>query len=112
MAIEVRQVDGIAIVKPGEKYLDANVHEQLREQLGVQVESTPRIILDLADCQFMDSSGIGLVLAIYREAVDSGGAMCITNANGGPSDVFKLTRLHRLVPIHKTIEDSLAAMQG
>ena len=60
----------------------------------------------------MDSSGIGLVLAIYRQAVDGGGALCITNANDGPSDVFKLTRLQRLVPIYKTIEDSLAAMQG
>ena len=112
MALEVRQVDDIAIVKPGEKYLDANVHEQLREQLRVQVESTPKIILDLADCQFMDSSGIGLILSIYRQAVDNGGQLCITNANGGLSDVFKLTRLQRLVPIHKTIEDSLAAMQG
>ena len=112
MVLEVRQVGDIAIVKPCEKYLDANVHEQLREQLRVQVERTPNIILDLADCQFMDSSGIGLVLAIYRQAVDSGGQLCITNANGGLSDVFKLTRLQRLIPIYKTIEDSLAALQG
>src|ERR1700688_4498593 len=58
-----------------------------------------KLILDLTKLDFMDSSGVG-VLVVCAGAMDkAGGQMRVAGANGRVSQVFEITRLDRVVPI-------------
>lgn len=48
--------------------LDASMAEEIREELKQIVERTPKLVLDFSGVNFMDSSGLGLLLALWRTA--------------------------------------------
>lgn len=58
-------------------------------------------ILDLAGVDFMDSSGLGLVLGRYRKIKELGGDMFISNASARTAKILKMAGVDKLI---KTIE--------
>ena len=77
------KVNGIElrIVLPRE--LDHHVASQIREETDLLVSTyhIRRIIFDFKATNFMDSSGIGVILGRYRNAAFSGGKIVGENAN-------------------------------
>ena len=63
-------------------------------------EATERL-LDLAGVDFMDSSGLGLVLGRYRKIKELGGDMFISNASARTAKILKMAGVDKLI---KTIE--------
>jgi anti-sigma B factor antagonist len=63
--------DAAAVVVRGE--VDMATAPQLREELTGLVDSgVTRLVLDCRDLQFLDSSGIGVLIAVHKLLDDSG----------------------------------------
>ena len=58
-------------------------------------------ILDLAGVDFMDSSGLGLVLGRYKKIKELGGDMYISNASPRTTKILKMAGVDRII---KSIE--------
>lgn len=52
--------------------------------------------IDLASVEFVDSSGIGALLSVYRKLPAGAGATRLVNVNPGVLAVLELLRLHRV----------------
>ncbi|MFP3999073.1 MAG: STAS domain-containing protein [Desulfobacterales bacterium] len=48
--------------------LDASMAEEIREELKEMVKRAPKTVLDFSGVNFIDSSGLGLLLALWRTA--------------------------------------------
>lgn len=48
--------------------LDASMAEEIKEELKHMVGRAPKTVLDFSDVNFMDSSGLGLLLTLWRTA--------------------------------------------
>jgi anti-sigma B factor antagonist len=64
-------------------------------------------IFDLSQLDFLDSSGIGSLAAIYNSAREKGIAMRLCAPSDQILDVLKITRFHKLVAIYSTEQDAL-----
>lgn len=55
------------------------------------------LILDFKALQFMDSSGIGVILGRYRQMRDRGGALCVINMNRHIARIFHMSGMDRII---------------
>jgi anti-sigma B factor antagonist len=99
MHFETKQEDGILVVVPLEKRLDAHVAPAFRAQLLERIDEGARhLVIDLAKVEFMDSSGLGaLVSALKRLGRD--GDLRVSSLTPAVRSMFELTRLNRVIKI-------------
>lgn len=73
--------DTLTVMLAGE--IDHHVTEQLRKDIDTEMAmcDTKHLILDFRQVDFMDSSGIGMVLGRYKKVHGAGGKVTIRNAS-------------------------------
>ena len=65
-------------------------------------ESRPRkIVLDLSEISFMDSSGLGLIMGRYALARDLGCAMALRSPSVAVMKILTLAGMERMIKIEK-----------
>ncbi len=55
------------------------------------------LILDFSNLQFMDSSGIGVILGRYRQMRDRGGCVAVTCMNRHIARIFHMSGMDRII---------------
>lgn len=96
--------DGYAVVSlSGE--LDLAESPGLRRTLDRVLRSSTRlIVIDAAELTFLDSTGIGVIVAAYNRQVAAGGRLVITNLNEVVGRPIRLTEVDTAIPVHWTCE--------
>ena len=56
-----------------------------------------RLVLDLRGLNFMDSSGIGLIIGRYKMMARRGGSVAVVNADRRMDRIFEMAGLYELV---------------
>ncbi|MFZ4681015.1 MAG: STAS domain-containing protein [Terrimicrobiaceae bacterium] len=80
--------------------LDASSSASLKKQLAFDLDpSVQRAEVDLGEVQFIDSSGIGVLLSIYRKLPQEGADVTLRNVRAGVQAVLELLRLHRIFKV-------------
>lgn len=92
--------------------LDASNSKDLRKAFENYFNQTNKFILDLSDLQFMDSTGLGTIIRIYKQAENKLGYLCIANARHKAARVLKMTQAHKVINIFDTIEDAVKAIHN
>ena len=69
-----------------------------------------RIVVDLTQTTFLDSSALGVLIGAVRHVRDSGGALAIVNVDAGSAKTFQLTGLDQILAIVATREEAVQAV--
>jgi anti-sigma B factor antagonist len=69
-----------------------------------------RMILDLTDLAFMDSTGVRVLVRARRRLAERGAAIELAGLTPSVSRIIHITGLDRAFVIHGTIEEALAAV--
>lgn len=73
---------------------------RLRESLiGYITQGHNTFVLDLSDVEYIDSSGLGTLVAIQKRARQNGGNVIIKGLKGLVKELFELTRLTKVFEI-------------
>ena len=56
-------------------------------------EGVLNLTLDLHGLDYIDSSGLGVLISIHKRCLQKGGKMSVTGLRGMVEELFKLTRL-------------------
>jgi anti-sigma B factor antagonist len=83
-------------------HLDAANCEELERALTAPLEKYDRIVLNLKDVQFVDSSGVGVLLFSIRKVHNRGGMIKIAQPTEAVRMALDLVRIHRLVEVLDT----------
>ena len=73
----------------------------------VVADGSPRLVVDLGATTFIDSSGLGSLVAGLKTARQAGGDLRIAAAADQALLVLRLTNLDRVLKPHETVEDAL-----
>ena len=94
--------DGVAIVTvTGE--LDFALCVKLAPELNTAVRSAARaVVIDLEAVSLVDSSGIALLLNVFRRLDHAGRQLAIACPMGSPRRAFEITAVDRWLPLHET----------
>ena len=103
MQMKAYSADGNLIVKL-EGEIDHHSSTDIRDGLDRMIaENKPKtLILELADIDFMDSSGLGLVLGRYRRLAEIGSLMFIKNPGTRTEKILSMAGVDKLIKIIKT----------
>ena len=63
-----------------------------------------KLVLDLEKIDFMDSSGLGLIMGRYSLVKEFGGELSVRNPNAGVLKICKLAGMERLIRIENKTE--------
>lgn len=89
--------------------LDVATSPELREQLiRVVGDGRARIVLDLEGVDFLDSTGLGTVVAALKRARTHGGDLRLVCTRGRITRLFELTGLDKAVPLLPTLDAAVA----
>lgn len=108
MQIDVTEPrDGVAVLR-----LDGRLNmvsaAQLKQAVTDSVDGgCPRVVVDLAAVSFMDSSGLGALIAGLKKARQEGGDLRITGVTQQVATVLALTNLDRVLQSHDSVEGAL-----
>lgn len=103
--------DDIGVIKLGGE-LDASNSKDLRKAFDEYFTKTNKFILDFSDLQFMDSTGLGTIIRMYKHAEHKLGYLCIANPRHKAARVLKMTQAHKVISIFDTIEEAVQAIRA
>ena len=84
--------NGARVNLSGSMYVEdsASVREKL---IALLDEGVSNLTLELSGLDYIDSSGLGVLISIHKRCLQKGGKMTITGLRGMVEELFKLTRL-------------------
>ena len=108
MKLTIEQENDAVVVLVQEERLDAHNSEELKAcLLGQLNDGNSKIIVELKEVHFIDSSGLGALLAGYKNAVKSEGTLALAGLQPQVRSLFDLTRLHRVFQIYPDRQEAL-----
>ena len=82
--------------------------ETVREVIDLQLsEGIHNIVLNLAGVSFIDSAGLGILVANLAKAKAAGGMLKLAEPQDRVKNAIELTRLTGLFPLYATEQDAL-----
>ena len=96
-----------AVVRVATRLTMVNATE-LRTAVGSAVEQgRTTVVVDLGECEFMDSSGLGAIIGGLKVARQAGGDLRIARLSPQVRTVLELTNLDRVLRPYPTVEAAL-----
>src|SRR5881397_914353 len=101
--------DGVAVVSWGERTaLDASNADELRRRVGDVQAHCARLIFDMSQVDFIDSSIIGALVGFLRRTRAAGGDTKLAGITPDVETIFEVTRLQRVFSIHASVSAAAA----
>lgn len=99
--ITTYQIKGSQLVYRMPRELDHHAAQQLCRELDMMVESYQimELVLDFADTEFMDSSGIGVVIGRSKTMQFRGGILYVSHLRERVNGIFQAAGLHKIVKV-------------
>lgn len=109
--LSIETIDGILIVRVEERRLDASKAPAFKDEV-IQVlgEGVTRLVLDLGAVEFIDSSGLGVVVSLLKKLGPSGN-LAIASANSAVRRLFSLTRMDRVFTLYDSPQAAVTNLQ-
>jgi len=81
--------------------LDHFCAQTVRRELDALLadQTVKQMVLDFTALQFMDSSGIGVLLGRYRLLRERGGELAVIHMNSHVGRIFHMSGLGRVIPV-------------
>jgi anti-sigma B factor antagonist len=106
--IDEQQANGQARVMRPEGRLDMASAPSFRHQVRQLMDvGAAKLVLDLSDVSFIDSSGLGAIISGLKLARQAGGDLRIACANQQVKVVLELTSLNQVLRPYPSVEEAL-----
>jgi anti-sigma B factor antagonist len=110
--IQQRQAGDVTIVDLSGKITIGEGSVQLRESIRKALESgNKKILLNLGDVSYVDSSGIGELVSSYTTTSNQGGQLKLLNLTKKIQDLLMITKLLTVFEYYETEEAAIASFK-
>jgi len=99
----------IAVLKfDGEVIFDNSnqLKEEAKNRLSTK-EEIKNLLIDLSQVSYLDSSGVGVLLSLFKFMRNRDGSMAIANANEKIGRVFEVTKMTEIISAYENVEQAL-----
>ncbi len=109
MKIEKSTENDVLILKIGSNMLDVPKVSEFKATTLPLLKNRKKVLFDLENLTFVDSSGCGAILSCIRQVNGEDGEIKICNPNKRVRTLFELIRMHKIVEIHNTRQEAIAS---
>jgi anti-sigma B factor antagonist len=106
-------IDGVMLVDLRGRITLGPETEALRTKVKQVLEAgQKRIILNLGEVTYLDSAGLGTLIAGYTSARNAGGDLKLLHLPGGVQHLLQITRLSTVFDIHEDMATAVKSFQS
>ncbi len=101
LSIASREVDGVTVLDLSGRITLGEGSVQLRDAIRDLISKGQKnILLNLAEVNYIDSSGLGELVSAYTTAKNQGAALKLLKLSQKVHDLLQLTKLYTVFEIH------------
>jgi len=111
IGVEIEERDDVVVARlTGE--LDLAVAERTGREIGAAVPSSARgLVVDMAELEFMDSSGVSMLFGLARQVGSHRQELRVVAPPGKPvARVLEIVEFDRAAPVHADVGSAVAAI--
>ncbi|GMA60681.1 anti-sigma F factor antagonist [Alicyclobacillus fastidiosus] len=113
MSVNSRYENGVLVISlQGE--LDHHAVEQMRDDIEEQLAHSDYqgLVMSFRNIDFMDSSGLGLILGRFRSVSQRGGQMALCEVGPSLKKLFEMSGLLKVLPLYEAEDVAVQAVKG
>lgn len=111
MKLNNREQDGVIILEPKGKIMggpDATVlKEAIRDYVNQQRKN---VVVDLKDVDWMNSTGLGIMISCLKTVRESGGDMKLANVTDKIKSLLTITKLITVFDAYNSTDEAVASV--
>ena len=110
--LNVRQVGDVSVVDVAGRITLGEGSSALRDALRDMVtKGQKKILLNLGDVSYIDSSGIGELVSGFTSVTNSGGQLKLLNLTKRVQDLLQITKLNTVFDVHDSEVSAIRSFQ-
>ncbi len=93
--------------------IDHHTSIEIKEKLDKEItrSNAKNIVFDFSEINFMDSSGIGMLLGRYKIISQMGGKLLLVSVNSSLNKIFQMSGLYKIMNKYDDMEKALSSLQ-
>ena len=107
LKLSVRDVDGVAVVDAAGRIIFGDESASLREAVKKLIPENKRIVLNLGEVTYIDSGGLGTLVALYTTARSAGGTVKLASLTKRVGDLLQVTKLLTVFDVYDNEKQAL-----
>jgi anti-sigma B factor antagonist len=112
MKVKEKVSEGIAVLSISGKMMggpdQAVLHDRVRDLISDNIHW---VVMDLGKVEWLNSSGLGLLMGCLASCRGAGGDMVVARADRRVNSIFMLTQVIKVFETYETNEEALAALK-
>ena len=109
MELAVEEIGDVSVITVSGENLDASNAKEFKRSVAPLLKDSSKVVLDLSQLAFVDSSGLVAILSCLRQLNASGGDIKLFGMAKPVRVLFELVRMHRIFDILNTKEEAVRA---
>ena len=107
------EVLGTDMIIRFKKDIDHHVAEPIRRQADwlIKKDHVRNIVFDFSGAQFLDSSGIGMLMGRYKQIIFQGGKVAVTGIQPPVDRILRISGIYKIMEKHETAEDAMKSFK-
>ena len=111
LQIANREVNGMAVLSLGGRIVLGEESSALRKNVnGLLASGNKKIILNVDRVGYIDSAGLGMLVAMYRAAKSQGASLVLCHLGSHFEGVMQITKLLTVFDTYKTVADAVLGL--
>ena len=111
LKLTTRTVQDILVVNCDGRIVFGEESAELRDKVKALIAQNNRIVLNLGGVTYIDSGGLGTLVALYTTAHNAGGAIKLTDLTQRVSDLLQVTKLLTIFEVYDTEEEAIQSFR-
>jgi anti-sigma B factor antagonist len=109
LALTSRTIETFEVIEVGGE-IDVYTAPRLREAIVAAIEAGhTRLIIDVRKVDFLDSTGLGVLVGALKRVRSDGGSLDIVCTQERILKIFQITGLDKVFGLHASLDDAQAA---
>ena len=109
MHVRAVHVDGVTVIDLSGKITMGEASGQLRSAVQDALQGSKKIVLNLADVNYIDSAGLGELVSAFTTVKNAGGELKLVNLTKKVRDLLVITKLVTVFDVKDSEQDAIKA---
>jgi len=108
LQLDVKEVQGVKVLSLTGRVTLGEESSQLRSKIKELLsEGNKRLVLDLGAVSYVDSAGLGTLVAGYTSARNEGGEIRLANVTKKLGELLSITKLLTVFSVYDSVDDAV-----
>lgn len=112
LKLATKTKDGVLVVDCSGRIVFGDESSFLRDKIKKAVLENNRIVLNLADVSYIDSGGLGTLVALRATAMNAGGTIKLANLTKRVGDLLQVTKLLTVFDVYDSEAEAVESFRS